>query len=81
MTSRPKYNQYLTSNRRQVPAGIRTTPGYYFTLILSASGDPELLALILPQIPTFSRALKIKIKAPLYSCRGGAVDTNDWGFS
>ena len=21
MTSRPKYNQYLTSNRRQVPAG------------------------------------------------------------
>ena len=22
MTSRPKYNQYLTSNRRQVPAGI-----------------------------------------------------------
>ena len=22
MASRPKYNQYLTSNRRQVPAGI-----------------------------------------------------------
>ena len=22
MTSRPKYNQYLTSNRRQVPAGL-----------------------------------------------------------
>ena len=22
MTSRPKYNQYLTSNRRQVPAGM-----------------------------------------------------------
>ena len=22
MTSRPKYNQYLTSNRRQVPAGV-----------------------------------------------------------
>ena len=60
---------------------LEQLPAISFTLILSASGDPELLALILPQIPTFSRALKIKIKAPLYSCRGGAVVTNDWGFS
>ena len=27
MTSRPKYNQYLTSNRRQVPAGKKVQVG------------------------------------------------------
>ena len=30
MTSRPKYNQYLTSNRRQVPAGINFWPASDF---------------------------------------------------
>ena len=46
MTSRPKYNQYLTSNRRQVPAGftLRSSLVYiylYFPIVLfKATGLP-----------------------------------------
>ena len=44
MTSRPKYNQYLTSNRRQVPAGLAYI---LFMSILTLVWELALLSVIL----------------------------------
>ena len=43
MTSRPKYNQYLTSNRRQVPAGFGCSPekSNRQVLVLSRKGNQK----------------------------------------
>ena len=57
MTSRPKYNQYLTSNRRQVPAGERRCKGKHLTRLKSKHG-----------LDTFRVSACVRVCSCVYAC-------------
>ena len=60
MTSRPKYNQYLTSNTRQVPAGKRVKRTILLLWDLHYLAN-ALVKIYFPktEIATFTRAVNI----------------------
>ena len=92
MTSRPKYNQYLTSNRRQVPAGkdysnsLSHLSSHLIIVSLRRAGafSREYTKNLAPQGGAFTRALESeKLKAPLFPdpsvCVWGWWWSEGWG--
>ena len=66
MTSRPKYNQYLTSNRRQVPAGQCIT--YLFTKSSGTAGGA-------PSIFDEKGILILMVSSALWLNNSGSLDS------